>query len=324
MLLIGLRIPDTALLMQAGAARLLYVVFSNLIQIPLVILISHFLSRKENALHILWLLPMILIQTASIAICYVAQYHAADETFPDYLIGLMAVLLLMNILIVFYVEAVRKNEQEKSRAELGKQQYQLQMEYYQQLKERQEETRALWHDIKKYILAMEAVADRGDSEELRRIARTAADAFEESKNISVVGNPVVDAILSHYLLIAKENRMKVTLDVAIPEVLPVSPLSLSILIGNTMDNAIEACRSLPPEQRRIHLQLRKQYRTLFYRLDNPCGEGAGTPRRGLHHGYGLKNVRRVVEECDGDFHAEKKDGHFTVQARLNCQSQEMP
>ncbi len=89
------------------------------------------------------------------------------------------------------------------------------------------------------------MADRGDSEELRRIARTAADAFDESKNISVVGNPVVDAILSHYLLIAKENRMKVTLDVAIPEVLPVSPLSLSILIGNTMDNAIEACRSLP-------------------------------------------------------------------------------
>ena len=46
MLLIGLRIPDTDILMQAGAARLVYVVFSNLIQIPLVVLISHFFSRK--------------------------------------------------------------------------------------------------------------------------------------------------------------------------------------------------------------------------------------------------------------------------------------
>ena len=199
MLLMGLQVSDTDALMQAGSARLIYVVFSNLIQIPLLILISHFFSRKENVLRILWLLPIIAIQIASIAVCYVVQYHAADENFPDYLIGLMVVLLLMNILIVFYVEALRKNEQEKFRAEFNEQQYRLQMEYYQQLKERQEETRALWHDIKKYILAMQAVAERGNSEELYKIVRDATDAFERSKNISTLGNPVVDALLNQYL-----------------------------------------------------------------------------------------------------------------------------
>ena len=164
MLLIGLRIPDTDILMQAGAARLVYVVFSNLIQVPLVVLISHFFSRKGNALRILWLLPIIAIQIASIAVCYVAQYHAADEYFPDYMVGLMAVLLLINILIVFYVEALRENELEKFKAKFNEQQYNLQMEYYQQLKERQEEVRSLRHDVKKYILAMQAVAEHGDTE----------------------------------------------------------------------------------------------------------------------------------------------------------------
>ena len=320
MLLIGLRIPDTEILMQAGAARLIYVVFSNLIQIPLVVLISHFFSRKENVLRILWLLPIIAIQIASIAVCYVVQYHAADENFPDYLIGLMVVLLLMNILIVFYVEALRKNEQEKFRAEFNEQQYRLQMEYYQQLKERQEETRALWHDIKKYILAMQAVAERGNSEELHKIVRDATDAFERSKNISTIGNPVVDALLNQYLHTAEENGIKVTLDVTIPEVLSISPLSLSILIGNTFDNAIEACCGLPPEQRKIHLQLRKQYRSLFYRLDNPYSGTSRSLRVGSHHGYGLKNVKRVVRESDGDFYAEKKNGTFTVKVRLNCEN----
>ena len=52
MLLNGLRIPDTDILMQAGAARLVYIVFSNLIQIPLVVLISHFFSRKGKLLHL--------------------------------------------------------------------------------------------------------------------------------------------------------------------------------------------------------------------------------------------------------------------------------
>lgn len=118
MLLIGLRIPDTDVLMQAGAARLIYVVFSNLIQIPLLILVSHFFSRKENVLRVLWLLPIIAIQIASIAVCYVVQYHAADENFPDYLIGFMVVLLLINILIVFYVEALRKMSRKNSERNL--------------------------------------------------------------------------------------------------------------------------------------------------------------------------------------------------------------
>ncbi len=256
MLLIGLRIPDTDILMQAGAARLVYVVFSNLIQIPLVVLISHFFSRKGNALRILWLLPIIAIQIASIAVCYVAQYHAVDEYFPDYMVGLMAVLLLINILIVFYVEALRE----------------------------------------------------------------ATDVFERSTNISAVGNPVVDALLNYYLRIAERNNINVKLDVTIPEVLTISSLSLSIIIGNTFDNAIEACCDLPAEQRIIHLQLRKQYRSLFYRLENPYSDTSRGIRIGEYHGYGLKNINRIVQENHGDFYTKKKDGVFTVQVRLNCEN----
>ena len=320
MLLIGLRIPDTDILMQAGAARLIYVVFSNLIQILLVVLVSHFFSRKGNALRILWLLPIIAIQVASIAVCYVAQYHAADEYFPDYMVGLMAVLLLINILIVFYVEALRENELEKFKVKFNEQQYNLQMEYYQQLKERQEEVRSLRHDVKKYILAMQAVAEHGDTEELHKIAQAATDIFERSTNVSAVGNPVVDALLNYYLRIAEKNNIKVKLDVTIPEVLTISSLSLSIIIGNTFDNAIEACCDLPAEQRIIHLQLRKQYRSLFYRLENPYSDTVRSIRIGEYRGYGLKNINRIVQENHGDFYTKKKDGVFTVQVRLNCEN----
>lgn len=320
MLLMGLQVSDTDALMQAGSARLIYLVFSNLIQIPLLILISHFFSRKENVLRILWLLPIIAIQIASIAVCYVVQYHAADENFPDYLIGLMVVLLLMNILIVFYVEALRKNEQEKFRAEFNEQQYRLQMEYYQQLKERQEETRALWHDIKKYTAAMQAVAAQNDSEQLRQIAQAAEDAYERVKDISAVGNPVVDALLNQYLRSAKENQIQVLLDITIPEVLAISTLLLSVVIGNTFDNAIEACRLINPEKREIHLQLRKQNRILFYSIENPYIDAVTQLRVGKHHGYGLKNVERAVNQNNGNFQLEKVDGNFIVQIRLNCEN----
>ena len=320
MLLIGVRLPDMDLLMQVGAARLIYVVFSNLIQIPLLILVSHFFNREESDLRIVWLLPLISIQLASISVCYVVQCHAADKDFPDYMVFFMAVLLFVNIMIVFYVEALRKNEKEKYLAELTEQHYHLQIEYYQQLLEKQQETKALWHDIKKYPAAMQAVAAQNDSEQLRQIAQAAADAYERVKDISAVGNPVVDALLNQYLRSAKENQIQVLLDITIPEVLAISTLLLSVVIGNTFDNAIEACRLIAPEKRMIHLQLRKQNRILFYSIENPYIDAVTQLRVGKHHGYGLKNVERAVNQNNGNFQLEKVDGNFIVQIRLNCEN----
>ena len=320
MLLIGVRLPDTDLLMQVGAARLIYVVFSNLIQIPLLILVSHFFNREESDLRIVWLLPLISIQLASISVCYVVQCHAADKDFPDYMVFFMAVLLFVNIMIVFYVEALRKNEKEKYLAELTEQHYHLQIEYYQQLREKQQETKALWHDIKKYTAAMQAVAAQNDSEQLRQIAQAAADAYERVKDISAVGNPVVDALLNQYLRSAKENQIQVLLDITIPEVLAISTLLLSVVIGNTFDNAIEACRLIAPEKRVIHLQLRKQNRILFYSIENPYVDAVTQLRVGKHHGYGLKNVERAVNQNNGNFQVEKSNGIFVVQIRLNCEN----
>ena len=320
MLLIGVRLPDMDLLMQVGAARLIYVVFSNLIQIPLLILVSHFFNREESDLRIVWLLPLISIQLASISVCYVVQCHAADKDFPDYMVFFMTVLLFVNIMIVFYVEALRKNEKEKYLAELTEQHYHLQIEYYQQLLEKQQETKALWHDIKKYTAAMQAVAAQNDSEQLRQIAQAAADAYERVKDISAVGNPVVDALLNQYLRSAKENQIQVLLDITIPEVLAISTLLLSVVIGNTFDNAIEACRLIAPEKRVIHLQLRKQNRILFYSIENPYIDAVTQLRVGKHHGYGLKNVERAVNQNNGNFQLEKVDGNFIVQIRLNCEN----
>ena len=320
MLLIGVRLPDTDLLMQAGAVRVIYVVFSNLLQIPLLILVSHFFNREESDLRIVWLLPLISIQLASISVCYVVQCHAADKDFPDYMVFFMAVLLFVNIMIVFYVEALRKNEKEKYLAELTEQHYHLQIEYYQQLLEKQQETKALWHDIKKYTAAMQAVAAQNDSEQLRQIAQAAADAYERVKDISAVGNPVVDALLNQYLRSAKENQIEVLLDITIPEVLAISTLLLSVVIGNTFDNAIEACRLIAPEKRVIHLQLRKQNRILFYSIENPYIDAVTQLRVGKHHGYGLKNVERAVNQNNGNFQLEKVDGNFIVQIRLNCEN----
>ena len=143
---------------------------------------------------------------------------------------------------------------------------------------------------------------------------------DDEDTIYQIVDPVVDALLNQYLRSAKENQIQVLLDITIPEVLAISTLLLSVVIGNTFDNAIEACRLIAPEKRVIHLQLRKQNRILFYSIENPYIDAVTQLRVGKHHGYGLKNVERAVNQNNGNFQVEKVDGNFIVQIRLNCEN----
>ena len=166
---------------------------------------------------------------------------------------------------------------------------------------------------------MQAVAEQGYSEALKKIVQQATDTFGDIKNISAVGNPVVDAVFNKYLRTAQEQQTKITLDVTIPEILSISPLDLSIVIGNTLDNALNACLACPIEQRIIKICLRKQNRILFYRIENPYREGLQVSRIGKYHGYGLKNIKRIIEKNGGDFQIEKSDSRFTVFIRMTCE-----
>ena len=58
-----------------------------------------------------------------------------------------------------------------------------------------------------------------------------------------------------------------------------------------------------------------------YEVDCLVGRNFPTGIRiGEYHGYGLKNINRIVQENHGDFYTKKKDGVFTVQVRLNCEN----
>jgi sensor histidine kinase regulating citrate/malate metabolism len=106
----------------------------------------------------------------------------------------------------------------------------------------------------------------------------------------------------------------------VPETLFVSAADLYILIGNTMDNAIEACRSLPQHQRLIELTLRTQGDMLYYRLANPYDGTVKRPASSVR-GHGLENARRCVAQYDGQLLTQQDQGFFIVSAHMNRLSQ---
>lgn len=200
-------------------------------------------------------------------------------------------------------------------ANLEKQQtarhYAMQEEYYQQLLDKQSETRALWHDLNKYLRA--AKAESPTSQALSQMEALLDSATE----IVDVGNRVLNVILNEYAQIAKAADIEIRLKVQAPEDLFVTAADLYVIIGNTMDNALEACKDLPHAHRLIDLTLRMHNDMLYYKLVNPYNTEAKLLPKDPNRGYGLQNVRRCIQSYDGNMEITRQDGFFTVSLYLN-------
>ena len=192
--------------------------------------------------------------------------------------------------------------------------------HYAEVENMYRQMRGWRHDYRNHIQTMKAYAAKGDLEALRRYLDELDDDLTTLDMVIKTGNPMTDAILNSKISLARSKQVQVVADAHIPVKLRLPELDLCCILGNLFDNAIEACCDLPAEQRIIHLQLRKQYRSLFYRLENPYSDTVRSIRIGEYHGYGLKNINRIVQENHGDFYTKKKDGVFTVQVRLNCEN----
>ena len=183
-------------------------------------------------------------------------------------------------------------------------------EYYDTLAEKQEQTRALRHDIEKYLRAAAAETDAAAAiEQARRALADASDLID-------VGNRVLNVILNEYRVKAAAAHVRLDLQVQVPETLFVSVADLYILLSNTLDNAIEACAAVRPAERIIDLSLRQQHDVLFYGIANPYDGSPAKPARGLH-GYGLKNGRACVKRYGGAVCVAEEDGQFRLTAHLN-------
>ena len=187
--------------------------------------------------------------------------------------------------------------------------YAQEEEYYDQLIEKQEQTRALWHDMEKYLRAAEAEGTEA-AEQARR-------ALAEVSDVPDVGNRVLNVILSEYRARTGASGIRLEWQVQVPPKLSVSVADLYILLGNTLDNAIEACMALPAEDRTIRLSLQQKHDVLFYRLSNPYAEGTEGQKPGLR-GYGLRNVRACVKKYGGASEIARENGWFCFSAHLNA------
>ncbi len=299
-------------LMTDNTYRSFYLVTCHIIMFGIILLVCQIRPKAHRDMSLRIMLPVLPCWVISLLLCLLLTWQCFVmhyELHPLFVFVLLGMLYTCMI-VLLYTGFIYDQIQEQNSQEIAEHHYAMQQEYYDQFRVQQEETRALWHDISKYLQAAKTETSDNALIEVQEMLDSISCVVD-------VNNRIVSVILNEYVQSARSAGVLLEMDVQVPEVLFVTAADLYVLIGNTLDNAIEACMSLPEEQRTISLKLKTHNNILFYEVSNPYTDKHPHLSKNNYHGYGLKNVARCVEKYHGKMQASGNDGIFRVTAYLN-------
>lgn len=188
------------------------------------------------------------------------------------------------------------------------------------------QTRGWRHDYHNHIQAMKAHLAMGRLAELERYLTDLDDDLRTVDTVVKTGNVMIDAILNSKLSLAKARGIAVDAEARVPEDLKgsVSEVELSMIIGNLLDNSMEACmKAADPSQRFIRVYIDALKGQLYVYVMNSVGEklrktGAGyaSTKSSEGHGFGLMRIDRVVNRYHGYLERQDEEGVFVTEIML--------
>ena len=309
-------------MLSLGVERSIFILLSKIVQLSLVLLAAAFIHKERFLLKLRSIIPLLLCQIFCIYLCdtmmVIFRHNSNDIPSYQFFIILIGTLYL-NVIIILYSEVIKTRQQEQYDADLREQRLELQLNYYKNLQLEQEQTRSLYHDISKYLATMESMVSFDNKSSASQLLLDVKDSFKNVGQLVDVGNLELSAILNHYIHQAHEFDISVSISAWVPESLAVSPLDFSVVIGNTFENAIEACLGLPAPQRKISLQISLHNHILLYEISNSFSPGkkCRLNTKKTYHGYGLKNVEKIITKYHGSLDITNSENLFQICIYLN-------
>ena len=241
--------------------------------------------------------------------------------------AVLLLLLLAAGAIFLVVVRVLASAAQLTRAEAGRRAVALQLERqreeYDRLRQRLEQGRTYRHDMRHHLAALTGLARQENAAAVLSYLEELGVRLDETELPAYCGDAAVNAVLASCLRQAREAGCLVEAEVKLPSSLPFDSSDLCVVLANVLENAVQACRSLPREERRLRLSVRMAGGRLNLSVDNPCpvppsfgGDGLPRSGRGAGHGLGLRSVRAVAVKYGGLLQCWCGEGEFRLRTVL--------
>lgn len=245
---------------------------------------------------------------------------------PGDVLGMWTILSIVLMMAVLVFNINRQYEAEKELAALKSEQAELLERDYTTLNQAYALNARLFHDFHNHIGALHHLLTHEKYEEAVQYLNDLQAPVREMADTTWTGDPTVDYLINQKAQAAKNACISFDAQVEFPGNASLKGADLCAILGNLLDNAIEAAgQVITPDQRFIRLTIRRINEMLVIKVENsfltaPIQENGAlqtTKReRGLH-GWGLKSARTAVEKYDGALQTAYADGCFRAVATLS-------
>lgn len=200
-------------------------------------------------------------------------------------------------------------------------------EYYRReaaiIQQKQELQRQFRHDLKNRLQVLQEIAQHGTIPELKQYLAEMEAKHKERQVFASTGNLIIDSIINSKLQDAEEQGIQAHANVALPAAMNINSDDMVVILGNLLDNAIEACqRTGAPGYIRLFMSYEQgcvvlSIKNSFDRIINrEQGEFATRKEDKSRHGLGIPSVRHTVGKYNGILEFTSEGTEFCVDAML--------
>ena len=246
-----------------------------------------------------------------------------DEQMTTWIIFSMLIFVAV---LFFYL--TRQYEMEKKIAYLEKEKNALLMRDYQMLRNTYATNARLFHDFHNHIEALHRYLEKDKAEEAAKYLESLRSPIEAVTQPVWVGDEAVYYLINSKITLAASREIQVNCNIEYPQHTNIRSVDLVAILGNLLDNALEAVEGTEGNLRFINLTIRRINEMLIIKLENGCntmptvadGDLKTSKTDKTLHGWGLQSVRTAAERYDGTIETEYSNHTFRAVVTLSFEA----
>lgn len=242
-------------------------------------------------------------------------------------VGTWIILSLILMFAILFYRVNRQREMELEIARLKQEQAEILERDYQALSRTYADNAKLYHDLHNHIEAIYQCLTRGNIQEAVQYCKELRTPVREISQTVWTGDKAIDYLISSKIALAVQEHIQTKVNVEYPRNTNIRSVDLTTILGNLLENALEAAETVPERLRFLHLTVRRINAMLIIKVENGYSE-APTQKNGNlltskidkdFHGWGLKSVQTAAERYDGAVNIDYVDGIFKTVVTLSFQ-----
>ncbi|MBP1041727.1 GHKL domain-containing protein [Vagococcus sp. BWB3-3] len=237
-------------------------------------------------------------------------------------IWLADISLLMTFLLILIIDQLLRYLFQETDMIFARSLDQIMANYIGEVDSLYQNIRGWRHDYHNHLQAMKVYLEEGKLVDIANYLAKLEDKLLEVDQIVKSGNSMLDAIVNSKLSIATDRDIRTTVKVFVGKQPLINDIDLCVILGNILDNAIEANEEIEnPDKRmlRVYISILKQQLYISVTNSRPLNQtidNSYTSTKSDKRGLGIRRIDQLVSKYDGLINRQFEEEVFVTEIIL--------